>query len=670
MAQSSKEATSNGARVTTVASGTEAVASPPREPCCGVSGLFALKHSVRVDRIAVSNDGGVAFSTGADMKLLRTPLSGEGRFSVDTKTSSTDLALWQDGRKMLVLTSGVLAGTRVGCIKVFDGQDGHVERSMTSPGCVRSLSLGDSQSIFSGGDDGAVRLWDVERGDCVDQQSGPEDAPVKCVKYGGGVLAIGDENGVPRFWDPRSPSSDASKGEGHPGGIGPRCIALEFPRLFTAGRPLVSTMVGGNAVASRRCEVVEWDARMGKVATVGLHADAAVAVESLRDVSGRTLLVSAARDGGAALWDVSAGHVSTAEVGCVGCPLAELRFGQKLAPTALSTARGNVYVVGADRAVRAWDVSRIPTARTRRLCHACDGSGRVDLGPVTCVCMECTATGLFPLDVLSGDARRDDDEDDDGGDASDGGEEAEEAPAPAAAEVPSWLATWLPPGDAPASPVRSLARLRPDMPFSEASKSNRLSVGDTVVLRASVENAGAPDDRLEARQGGGPPSLQGDDVGIVEQDDRSRVPYRIRGPREPAASWYEAWEVVRCPGLRETAGRALLEVAVKKRLAPPPAPPKPQKAHEVDDDEAGMFDFRAAPSGNSRAAAKPAEPQKSVLVSGGECRVTFSRRTVAEKRAERDAQIISDAAVTASLQAVQTRRRPVSDRLKQLRGGE
>jgi len=192
------------------------------------------------------------------------------------------------------------------------------------------------------------------------------------------------------------------------------------------------------------------------------------------------------------------------------------------------------------------------------------------------------------------------------------------------------------------------------MPFSEASKSNRLSVGDTVVLRASVENAGAPDDRLEARQGGGPPSLQGDDVGIVEQDDRSRVPYRIRGPREPAASWYEAWEVVRCPGLRETAGRALLEVAVKKRLAPPPAPPKPQKAHEVDDDEAGMFDFRAAPSGNSRAAAKPAEPQK----------------TVAEKRAERDAQIISDAAVTASLQAVQTRRRPVSDRLKQLRGGE
>ena len=71
-----------------------------------------------IDRVVVSRDGAFCFSTGADSKLVRTQLGtnkDESSFGVvDAKNWQTDLALWQDSGKTLLISSGQMVGTSVG----------------------------------------------------------------------------------------------------------------------------------------------------------------------------------------------------------------------------------------------------------------------------------------------------------------------------------------------------------------------------------------------------------------------------------------------------------------------------------------------------------------------------------------------------------------------------
>ena len=75
-------------------------------------------------------------------------------------------------------------------IKVWDGASGRVDRSMTGHnGNVRAIAAETNKCrVFSGGDDGTCRLWDVERGACL-AQTEPRDDAVTCV-------AICDDNAL------------------------------------------------------------------------------------------------------------------------------------------------------------------------------------------------------------------------------------------------------------------------------------------------------------------------------------------------------------------------------------------------------------------------------------------------------------------------------------------
>ena len=174
---------------------------------------------------------------------------------------------------------------------------------------------------------------------------------------------------------------------------------------------------------------------------------------------------------------------------------------------------------------------------------------------------------------------------------------------------------------------------------------------------------------LVKRQGANEPAIRGNEVGEILNDDLSRVPYEVRGPRGGAPSWFEAVQLAVCPPERAPAGKVALAKARGAAKTPvPPTPPakkapSPTPADHDDADAFGaMFDFRAAP------AAEPAQPPAKPAV------------TDAERRAQRDAQRAADRNVDDSMAQYMAQkaarasaagggsRRPASDRLRKLRG--
>ena len=140
-------------------------------------------------------------------------------------------------------------------------------------------------------------------------------------------------------------------------------------------------------------------------------------------------------------------------------------------------------------------------------------------------------------------------------------------------------------------------------------RSTRFKPGTLVVLAASLPDA-EPIDTLK-RRGGAEPSIRGNEVGEIKADDRSRVPYEVKGPRA-TTSWFEAAQLAACPPERAAKGKAALAAAKA------PAPPKPPKAVPVkaptspSGADAAFMNFRgpvSAPVPGGTAVAPRAQPK-------------------------------------------------------------
>lgn len=615
MPRTTKEATATGHKCTTTSNGSMASAAPPTEPQTSLKRLTQLPHAVAVTRICARRDGAV-FSTASDSRICLTgvlgrpslPFGDRGGLEVDGWLH--DLELVED---RLLCGAGALA------TKVWDAQTGAQVASLQGhQGATRCISGVQTNRVATGGDDGFCRVSDLNTGTCVTKLAPTESEGygLRCVLSDqSNVITLADASGRLSLWDRRGGTPVAL---GEHTDVANRGIARDSTSIYSLG--------------GRRAQVLKWDARKpGEPIVVGKHQEAGVALA----VCARGVL-SASKDGGVALWDAAS------------CTLLdELRAPGKK-PTALSVVDNVVYACGSDRVVRVWEAGSVLRPPGPRPCCDCEGSGRKTLpSGSTCICVACFGSGKSPVDH---------------GDSSDESEDGVETRAPPPPEltkpvdqpktqpkVPSWL-TKLTAVGALKAPAKPKGAGGLDV------RSTRFQNGSLVVLAASLPDAQSIE--TLKRRGGADPSIRGNEVGEVKADDRSRVPYEVRGPRA-TTSWFEAAQLAACPPERAVKGKAALQAA--KAPAPPKPPvtrPKPV-ASPAGGADAAFMNFRG--------------PSQSVP--GG---TAVAPRANPKTKAERAAQRAADDNVDASLAQYMAQReakkaaggrKPVSDRLKKLRGG-
>lgn len=436
------------------------------------------------------------YTVSGDFTLRSTPLVSQGeKWSVSTKTWQSDLALCRDH---ILLSSGAMAGT-VGTVKVWKGP--HLSRSMTCEGgTIRCLSASDSD-LWAGSDDGTLRLWDVETG-TVRASQGLGKSSIRNICRHHAFVAAGDESGTMWLCDQRAPRV-VDSWTIEPASALQGIASLHNYRLFSASRSN-NTLFHKQDVA----EILEWDSRRLRgsqpLQTIGHHGDRVIGLQA----RGEDVLVSASKDGGCAVWK--------------GDRLAAEFRVNKTVPTAFCVRDSYVYVVTSDRIARDYDTSRLVLGEEKlvRPCGACSGTG-VAATNLKSVCMRCNSTGRFLFDE----------------------EKVEEAEEPEVekAEIeepvaetkgdpglPAWLTRWLP------------QSLENDAHQTVKIGGDRFHVGDLVVLAPMEEK------KTVFQREGIQPALTGNDVGVVVQDDRSKVPYLVRGPAH-TTSWFEPWELLLYP---------------------------------------------------------------------------------------------------------------------------
>lgn len=568
-------------------------------------------HASPVERICVGKSG--LYTIAGDCLLCCTSYNGNTGFgAVKTKTWQADLQLWEQSG--VVLTCGAMCGTHIGVIKAWRLSNGEAARSMTSEGGpIRCLDAG-PQSLASGSNGGSARIWDVEIGVTVSSSDSIGNG-LRHVRYiQDSVIAAGDASGAVWLWDTRGSSVVAvNEHYKHPGGI-QGLASSTWTRIFSIGRLISAQQDDDATLLERRAraardvtEILEWDLRHpGEPArSVGFHAGACLGLHAVHD----RLLASASKDGGCALWDLSA----------TPCLAAEFRTDRP--PTAMAVhSASKVVVVTSDRMARDYNASAAVRSSVRpilRPCSQCSGTGRAQTAVSTYVCMRCDGTGRFLFDT---DAESTVDEQATESIIEDDTEEdKKEQPVEVdakALQLPSWLQRWLPSDGEEIRPKKPFKL--GDKPFAIAIQNrDRFEPGDLVVLASSIDGALTEPARERIFDRNDEPALLGKEVGIIVHDDYSKVPYEVRGPRSIKTSWFEAWELAACPTDREQNGkRALDEVA---RLRPPTPPTSSryicrqeranssQSTLESDYVATDLIDFRQT---TTRAADPPAKTER------------------------------------------------------------
>ncbi|MFM7243176.1 MAG: WD40 repeat domain-containing serine/threonine protein kinase [Planctomycetaceae bacterium] len=278
-------------------------------------------HEGRVFAVAFAPDGSALATAGEDAAArIWDVATGTSRLVLEHPFRVNGVA-WVDGGRRLATASGDSV------VRVWNAADGRLdERLLGHAALAWSIaSAAPSGWVVTGGADGTVRLWDVDRhvGPVM-----PCDAKVLAVAYSpdGTAIATALANSTVRLWDARTLES---------GPVLRKAVGRVNDVRFT---PDSTTVLGGCDDGS----VQMWERSTGRRREwIKPHDRRVYAIDVSRD--GR-LVATASEDGTARVW-------SLAEQAPVGEPR---RHGRRVLGVAIAPAGDLLATAGDDRTARLW----------------------------------------------------------------------------------------------------------------------------------------------------------------------------------------------------------------------------------------------------------------------------------------------------------------------------
>jgi len=305
-----------------------------------------LVPSQLISRLAGYPDPGIAAWAAS---LARRPVNGHDAHGLGPvrliRTAAPPASQRSQGRQVGAGQSGpvrtvavtpdgarAVSGGEDGAVRVWDLGTGQQQAALTGhTDWVRAVAVtADGTQAVSGGDDGTVRVWDLATGQQQGELAG-HDRPVWAVAVTpDGTRAVsGGGDGTVRVWDLAA---------GQPRGVLTGHTGEVFAVALTADR---DRAVSGGSDGTVRV----WDLADGRAtATLTGHHGW---VWSAAVTPDEALAVSAGEDGTVRVWDLASGRAQAARTGHAGQV-----FAVALTPDAALAVSG-----GADGTVRAWDLA-------------------------------------------------------------------------------------------------------------------------------------------------------------------------------------------------------------------------------------------------------------------------------------------------------------------------
>ena len=265
-----------------------------------------------------------------------------------------------------------------------------IKRLEISSGAHAAAFSPDGKYIASGGEDGKVRLWDVEGGKQKDTVLQGHESSVQSVAVSpkGKYIVSGGEDGTVILWDVEGGNQKGLALQGHKGSVLSVAFSPEGKYIVSGGEddtvrlwdveggkqkdPVlnhdwvssVAFSFDGKYIASggrdgRDGTVRLWDAKSGE--PMGMSLDHGDSVSSVAFSPDGQRIVSGADDGTVRLWDIESGETIGALLGYRrSVPVLQKRNGQLVRSVAFSFDGKYIASGGEDGTVRLWD-AKSPT---------------------------------------------------------------------------------------------------------------------------------------------------------------------------------------------------------------------------------------------------------------------------------------------------------------------